>query len=166
MKKILVIVFSCLLLVGCSFGENAQYIAKVERYESLINAVLDNDKFASTTDNFHIEASLVESNEGLGYDVIIDKARRALYNIEIVVVENNEPYNENKMNPSFGVFDETRSMIPNQNNPEAGFISGIRLNSLLNTNKVNLKVIVIWHDDGLANTFTEFFEFNLEKNAS
>lgn len=160
MKKILVILVMCLVLTGCSFGENSQYQAKVKRYESLLQAILDNDKFQTESNNFDLEVIMNQEDSGFSYDIIVDNPKVAMYNIEITVVENNQGLNPEKMMVSSGVFEVARSMIPGQVNTSAGYVGGMILNALTPNDEVNLKILVTWKDSGLANSFYEYIEVN------
>lgn len=160
MKKKLLTLIMCLVLTGCSFGANSQYQAKVKRYQSLLQAILDNDKFQTETKNFDLEVIMNQESSGYSYDIIVDNPKVAMYNIEVTVVENNQGFNEDKMMVSSGVFEDARSMIPGQVNTNAGFVGGMILNALTASDEVNLKILVTWKDNGLANSFSEFIEVN------
>lgn len=164
MKKIIITLILCLILTGCSFGGNSEYQAKVKRYQSLIQVILDNDKFQQEPQSFDLEVIMNEESGGYSYDIIIDNPKIAMYSIEVIVVENNQGFNEEKMMVSSGVFENPRSMIPGQVNTEAGFVGGMILNALTPNADVNLKILVTWKDNGLANDFSELIEVNASIN--
>lgn len=160
MKKISIFMVMLLLITGCTFGRNTEYQAKVKRYESLIQAILDNSKFQVTGQSFDIEVIMNQESTGYSYDIIIDNPKIAMYNIEVIVVENNQGFDEEKMMVSSGIFEQARSMIPGQVNVESGYVGGMILNALTPNPDVNLKILVNWKDNGLANSFSEFIEIN------
>lgn len=160
MKKISILLVLLFLITGCSWGRNTEYQAKVKRYESLIQVILDNSKFQSAGQAFDIEVIMNQESSEYSYDIIIDNPKIAMYNIEVIVVENNQGFDEEKMMVSSGIFEQTRSMIPGQVNVEANYVGGMILNALTPNPEVNLKILVNWKDNGLANSFSEFIEIN------
>ncbi len=164
MKKILITLCLCLVLTGCSFGGSSEYQAKVKRYQSLIQVILDNDKFQQEPQAFDLEVNMNQEGSGYSYDIIVDNPKIAMYSIEIIVVENNQGFNEDKMMVSSGVFEKPRSMIPGQVNTEAGFVGGMILNALTANADVNLKILITWKDNGLANDYSELIEVNASFN--
>lgn len=166
MKKILTILCLMAVLTGCSFGSSEAYNAKVRRYESLIQAILDNSKFKASSENFSISAVMNQEKEGYSYDLKIDKARIAMYQIEVIVVENNQQFNKDKMMVSSGIFEESRTMVPGQVNLNQNYVGGMILNALSDKPEMNLKVLVTWKDQSLANTHSEFIELNVKYQAA
>lgn len=155
MKKFLLIVAALFILVGCS-DESKLYKEKVKRYETLWQSVRDNDKFVSASSSYDISATL---ESGI-YEIILGNPRIAMYDVEIVVVENNADYNQNKMMPSVGVFDGTYALVPGQIRKDKGYYGGMLLNGETDDASVNLKVLVSWKDSTRQQNFKEFFEFD------
>ena len=165
MKKIITILCIIVVLTGCSFGSSEAYNAKVRRYESLIQAILDNSKFKTKSENFNMVATMNQEKTGYSYDLKIDKARVAMYQIEVIVVENNQQFNKDKMMVSSGIFEDSRTMVPGQVNLSQNYVGGMILNALSDNPEMNLKVMVTWKDQSLANTHSEFIELNVKYQA-
>ena len=162
MKKFLTLIVLALLVTGCSFGEKSLYAEKVKRYESSWKAILDQDKFVASSPYFNVKATMGKKGDGYVYEIVVDQPRISLYEVEVVVVANNEPYNKETMMPSAGIFDGQYSMIPNQTDTEKSFVGGFQLNGETSQSTVNLKILVSWKDYSHLETTREFLEFNLE----
>lgn len=164
MKKLILILTSVLLLQGCSFSDKQNYSKKVEQYESYYQTVLDNDKFSDSSPYFAIKVDMDKVDEGYVYEIIVDEAKIAMYDVKIMVVENRKDYNdEDKMMPSAGIFDDqVYNVIPNQSRIEKGYMSGFQLLGETNEDAINLEVLVIFNDYRKLNTYREFMEFDLK----
>lgn len=164
MKKIILILTSVLLLQGCSFSDKQNYSKKVEQYESYYQTVLDNDKFSDNSPYFSIKVEMDKVDEGYVYEIIVDDAKIAMYDVKIMVVENRKDYSEeDKMMPTAGIFDDQiYNVIPNQSRIEKGYMSGFQLLGETNEDTINLEVLVIFNDYRKLNTYREFLEFDLK----
>lgn len=167
MKKITLILLATLLLQGCSFSDKKQYKEKAGQYESYYKSILNNDKFESTSPYFAIKADIAKIDGGYAYEIIVDDAKVAMYDVKIMVVENQKDYNdEERMMPSAGIFDEqVYNVIPNQSRVEKGYMSGFQLLGEIDQPEVNLEILVVFNDYRKLNTYREFIEFNLYANA-
>lgn len=167
MKKIILFLTTVLLLQGCSFSDKKNYAQKVELYESYYQTVLDNDKFTDSSPFFSINAEMDKIPEGYVYEIILDDAKVAMYDVKIMVVENGKNYNEEeKMMPSAGIFnDQIYNVIPNQSRVEEGYMSGFQLLGETNADKIKLDVLVIFNDYRKLNTYREFITFDLKYSA-
>lgn len=164
MKKLIIIVLTALLIQGCSFSDKKQYQEKVELYESYYKSILNNDKFASNSEHFAVQADIDKVDEGYVYEIIIDDAKIAMYDVKVMVVEDQKDFNEEeKMMPSAGIFDEKiYNIIPNQSNVEKGYMSGFQLLGEAATDTISLEILVIFNDYRKLNTYREFISFDLE----
>ena len=164
MKKIILFLTTVLLLQGCSFSDKKNYAQKVELYESYYQTVLDNDKFTDSSPFFSINAEMDKIPEGYVYEIILDDAKVAMYDVKIMVVENGKNYDEEeKMMPSAGIFnDQIYNVIPNQSRIEEGYMSGFQLLGETNADKIKLDVLVIFNDYRKLNTYREFITFDLK----
>jgi hypothetical protein len=88
-----------------------------------------------------------------------------MYDIVIMAVEDNRPYEEAvKMMPSSGIFDATSSMIPNQVNSKAGFVKGLIISGECDEEPVELDIMVEWKDRSGKNATREFLTMELGMN--
>lgn len=150
MKKIILILCLNLLLCSCSSSSTSDDTAeKMNRYEAYYNSVLDNERFAESSDFFDVEVVMNLLPDGsYRYDVIIDNPRIAMYDIQAIVVENDTVFAQmDGMSASFGIFNSgSYIMIPNQVNRELGYIKGIDLSGTVDQPSVDLKMVVLWRD--------------------
>ncbi len=162
MKRILVVLVMLVLLTACSFDNRKTKDDNMKRYTSLIQTTLDNDKFETESNSFNIEAKIEKKDEAYKYTVNIDKPNYALYNLEVIAVENNSAANSEKIMPAIGVFDGPFTLIPNQERPSQGFVKGVSVAGDSLEPTINLKLVVSWKSDNASKEHKEFFEYNLE----
>lgn len=163
-KKALVL-FLLLSLSACSF-DTQEYLSQenFKRYQAYYTSIFDNDRFITFTDAYNIELVFTKIEEQYRYDIIIDEPAIAMYDIEVMVVENDIVFERaDKMMPSFGIFELNESnMIPFQVDVDKGYAKGIILSGMVDVPIVELKVMVAWKDYAKLNATREFFMFNLD----
>jgi hypothetical protein len=147
---------------ACSNSAQLDQI-KIDTYKSMYTDILNASDFKTKSEYFSIESSLSDlGNASYRYDVIVDQAKVAMYNVEIlVIVDDGSLVISDKMMPSVGIFEDiTYYMIPYQVNTPAHYIEGIALNGVSVNLPIRLKVLVKWKDD-LNKPFIEYFDFSL-----
>jgi len=162
MKKALLLLMSLILMSGCSNSAQLDEI-KIDTYKSMYTDILNASDFKSSSEYFSIEASLNDMGDAsYRYDVIIDQAKVAMYDVDIlVIVDDGSLVISDKMMPSVGIFEDiTYYMIPYQVNTAEHYVQGIALNGLSESLPVRVKVLVKWKDD-LNKAFIEYFDFSL-----
>ncbi len=167
MRKYVVCLFVSLMLVGCSNSEIIQK-EKYETYKLHYQSILNATQFKESSTNFNIYASLSPLPDGTyRYDVFVDEPKIAMYDIEIlVIVDDGLLLISDAMMPSIGIYEDSEYyLIPYQVDSELGYEKGFNLNGLVNQNKVNLKVLVMWKDYFKIKTEREYFNFNIDLNA-
>lgn len=161
MKKHLIPLLSAALVFGgCGSAKTG---GDVSRYETYYKAIEENTKFAQASEFYSISAEMTEWDDGTHrYYVIFDEPKISMYDIVIMAVEDNRPYEEAiKMMPSSGIFDATSSMIPNQVNSKAGFVKGLIISGECEEDTVELDMMVEWKDRTGKNVTREFISFSL-----
>lgn len=162
MKKALLFLMSLVLMSGCSNSAQLDQI-KIDTYKSMYSDILNAPEFKTVSEYFSIESSLNDlGDSSYRYDVIVDQAKVAMYNVKILVIvdDGSLVINDNMM-PSVGIFEDiTYYMIPYQVNTTAHYVEGIALNGVSLSLPVRLKVLVKWKDD-LNKSFIEYFDFSL-----
>ena len=165
MIKKALILFLLLTLSACTF-DTQEYLSQenYKRYQAYYTSIFDNDRFITFTDAYNIELVFTKINEQYRYDIIIDEPAIAMYDIEVMVIENDIIFERSeKMMPSFGIFEQNETnMIPFQVDVEKGYAKGIVLSGMVDVPIVELKVMVAWKDYAKLNSSREFFMFNLD----
>ena len=163
MRKYVVGILISLLLVGCNSSETILR-EKYETYKLHYQSILNTTQFKTSSENFSIEASLVKLSDGqYRYDVFVDEPKIAMHDVEILaIVDNGLLLVSDKMMPSVGLFeDESYRLIPYQVDVDLGYHKGFNLNGIVDTDKINLKVVVMWKDYFEIKTEREYFSFDL-----
>lgn len=156
----------CILLVGCSKSEIIVK-EKFESYKLNYQSILNTTQFKSSSRNFGISSSITDLNDGtFRYDVFVDEPNIAMYDVEIlVIVDNGLLLISDDMMPSIGIYEDAEYyLIPYQVNTELGYQKGFNLNGIVNSDTMNLKVLVMWKDYFKIKTEREYFSFDLDIN--
>lgn len=153
------------LLASCT--NNANSILEEEnfsRYQAYYTSIFDNDRFIREPSNYELDVVFTKIDNKYRYDIIIDQPIIAMYDVEVMVIENDQPFERtDKMMPSFGVFESDKTnMIPYQVNIEKGYAKGIVVSGLVDVKIVELKIMIGWKDYSKLNSYREFFIRNLD----
>ena len=163
MKKMITCLLALMMLCGCKQqDENIVSEEKLAKYSSYYRTVLENENFESGSRYFDIYAEFHKSEEdSVIYYVYLDNAQIAMYDVEVIAIENMEPYQESQMMPTKGIFEDQKfSMIPYQYNVNAGYVKGFAISGDVDAKDVQLNIMVTWKDSTRLNVSREFFEFN------
>lgn len=163
MKKMMTCLLALMMLCGCKQqDENIVSEEKLAKYSSYYRTVLENENFESGSRYFDIYAEFHKSEEdSVIYYVYVDNAQIAMYDVEVIAIENMEPYQESQMMPTKGIFEDQKfSMIPYQYNVNAGYVKGFAISGDVDAKDVQLNIMVTWKDSTRLNVSREFFEFN------
>lgn len=155
MKKILVLLFMSLSLLGCqSKKDEANY---KERYENYMELLIDNNDETSTNIPFSWELQMTEVNETkYQYALTIKNPKVAMYNIRMVAVDLNE-IGEDEMAPTLGIVeDEKFNMIPNQVNLDKNYYGGIVLTSSSSKSQFRIHACVSYLDKNQNENYVYF----------
>ena len=166
MKKLLLFSILCLFLSACQNNETSDTQRKQERYIRHYEEVIENTIFSSrNAAPFDISVAMNRLADGTyRYDIIIDNPKVAMYNIEIIAIENNISYqNATKLMPTFGIFDSTAyNMIPYQTNVDNGYVKGIIVSGVTADTTINLKIKVTWTDYSRVESSRIFVEMEVD----
>ncbi len=159
-KRYLAAALALNLLAGCAKPSGD---GEVSRYETYYRAIEENTRFTAASENYTVSAEMTQWDDGTyRYYVIFDEPKISMYDIVIMTVEDERPYQEAvKMMPSSGIFDASSSMIPNQINSKAGFVKGLIVSGECIDDTIELSFLVEWKDKSRKNTTREFLRFTL-----
>lgn len=164
MKKILIVFLTAILLTSCSTIEQKLEKESYALYETYWRLLLNETQFQTSSRNFNIEAEIIKSDNTYEYIVTVDKAKVAMYDVEIVVIENKKSIDAvDEMLPSAGIFEKKFNMIPNQARNEESYMTGANLTRQdFSEDEVTLQVLVAWENYSRMESFREVFEFDLK----
>ena len=156
MKKILI-----LLLVFCLCGcQNnvTQEESSSERYLDMISLIKNNEVFLDRSAYFDVEIEVAKIDEGYRYYVIVDNPVIASYDVEVMAIEMGVDYSK-QMAATIGIFDETEySLIPNQSNPDKGFMEGLIASGMSDRDSVTLYILIQWKSKDMSVTYREYLK--------
>lgn len=162
MKRLFLLLISLVLLGACT--SNEQLEAKYEAYRSKYQNLLNSTSFLEQSNHFNIEAKLSTLSSGeYRYDVYVDNAKIAMYDLEIlVIVDEGLLVISDEMMPNIGIYDDLEyAMVPYQINIESGYVKGFNLNGTTTQKPIVLKVSVSWKDYFKIKSTQEIFRFEL-----
>ena len=167
MKKTLVLCIAVLLmlLAGCAKEQEDTDAIKLEKYAYIYQTVSDNDSYLEEAKYYDL--NIVMSYEEAGYyryDIVIDSPKRAMYDIQVMAIENNLDYSlNNKMMPTIGIFeDDSYNMVPNQVDASRGYVKGLILSGTTDAPIVNLKIRVSYKDYLLVSETNEYYNITVD----
>lgn len=167
MKKLSAL-FLCLILLAACSNTASQDRLKIETYKTMYTDIFNAISFKSRSDYFSVSATLNDLGNGTyRYDVIVDEAKVAMYDVKILLIQDDGSLViSDKMMPSVGIFEGvTYYMIPFQVNTDANYVKGFGLNGVSSLIPIRLKMVVQWKD-ALNKVTKEYFEFTLNPNTA
>lgn len=162
MKKIWITLILSLLLTACNSVSNEE--EQYELYKTMYQNILNTTSFLQSSNHFSVSATLEVIEEGkYRYDVFIDEAKVAMYDIEIlVIVDEGLLVISDQMMPSIGIYGSKEySMIPYQVNADLNYMEGFNLNGVINDRRALLKIQVSWKDYFKIRSYKENFEIEV-----
>ena len=162
MKKFCCFLLLFLLLCGCQRdSSSARKITAEERYLDLVELLQAQEVLRESSNAFDLSGEIVPITEGYRYYVFIDNARIALYDMEVLACEDGVDYT-NQMAASVGIFEENEyHMIPNQSNPDKGYVSGLVISGVSQKPEVDLRVLIQWENKDRNNNTRAYYRLHL-----
>jgi hypothetical protein len=153
-----------LLLSGCiQQPRDIAFERALTVFESHYFSILDNDRFLNASNYFNLSIEKYELSNQFRYDLIIDEPQVAMYDVVIVIVENNQDFESlTTLTPSIGVFDASVNLVPNQINIDKGFPKGILLSGVSSESTIQLRVMIAWKDYYKLKQSREYFIINID----
>ncbi|NLA78811.1 MAG: hypothetical protein GX845_04600 [Erysipelothrix sp.] len=164
MKRKILVIIMLVVLSACARGSKVVEEENLERYKAYYSFIFDNDRFIREPQHYELDIVFTKMNSQYRYDIIIDQPIIAMYDIEVMVVEDDLVYDStDKMMPNFGIFEDKKvSMIPNQVDGDLGYVKGVIVSGVVERNIVELKIMVGWRDYSKLVSHREFFIRNLD----
>lgn len=164
MKKSGLLLIVLMILTACSGFDQKLDKESLMLYETYWKSLLNETQFQKNSRNFDISAEIVHGESGYDYYVTVDNPKIAMYDVEIVVVEDGKRFDSvEEMLPSAGIFEKKFNMVPNQTRTEKGFMEGAALARYdFEEPEVTLQILVSWKNYTKLDTFKEVFELELK----
>ena len=159
-KKIISLL--CVLFLLCSCGEIGKQKADPnERYIYMIETLQEHELFAEGSEYFDIAADMAKIEGGYRYYITVDNPRLAMYDVELLAIEKGVNYLSN-MAANVGIFEESKyNMIPNQSNPEKGYVKGIVASGVSSSPETTLYIFVQFKNVDHTSAHSEYIKLDV-----
>jgi hypothetical protein len=160
MKKIILIIAIILCLCGCE-DDGKKKADPDERYMYIIEMISEHESFQETSNYFDIAVEMAKIENGYRYYITIDNPRIAMYDVELLAIEKNVDYRTN-MAANVGIFEEKEyHMVPNQSNPDQGYVKGIVASGISKDPSTTLYIFVQFKNSDYSAVRSEYFKLDV-----
>ena len=159
-KKIISFLLAAFLLCSCS-EIGRKKADPNERYIYMIETLQEHELFAEESGYFDITADMAKIEGGYRYYITVDNPRLAMYDVELLAIEKGVNY-LNNMAANVGIFEESKyNMIPNQSNPEKGYVKGIVASGVSSSPEATLYVFVQFKNADHSSAHSEYIKLDV-----
>ncbi|MBO7698112.1 MAG: hypothetical protein J6S38_03630 [Erysipelotrichaceae bacterium] len=164
MKKALLILSLLLILCGCNITGRKKANLN-DRYMNIIELIKEHESFATSSNYYDINVEMAKITEGYRYYITIDNPRIAMYDIELLAIEEDVDY-MNNMAANVGIFEDTQyNMIPNQANAAKGFTKGIIASGISSKPETTLYIFTQFKNQDFSKVHSEYFKLDVKYEA-
>jgi len=156
MRKIITKVLCFLVILcmtGCQKSQNIDTI-KYKNYLAYYDSILNAKNMAESSEYFDVELVVNKLGENeYRYDMIIDNAKVAMYNIKALAIIDvlETKTNSELMMPSIGIIDDSSyRMVPNQVDIENNFVPGLDLSVVYDKPACRMSLVIVWNDRDMS----------------
>ena len=162
MKRSICFLLLLMILSGCrGDSSSARRMTAEERYLDLVELLQSQEVLREHSNAFDLSGEIVPITDGYRYYVFIDNARIAIYDIEALACEDNVDYTT-QMAASVGIFEENEyHMVPNQSNPDKGYVSGLVISGVSKDPEVDLRILIQWENKERTNNTRAYYRLHL-----
>ena len=160
MKKILLILL-LLCLCGCDkIGE--EKVDPNQKYADIIENIQEHEEFLDSSDYYDISADIASIDGAYRFYVTIDNPRAAIYDIEVIAIEEGKDYSTT-MAANVGIFEDIDyAMIPNQANPDKGYVKGLVISATTENPETTLYINVSFKNEDYSLTHSEYIKLDVK----
>ena len=162
MKRLLsVLLVGLIVLSSCSnssSSSNTDESTIVNYYYDMLELLTSATSFLDEPIYFDITVDIAKIDDGYRYYVIVDNAKIALYNVQVLAIVVGEDYSDT-MAPSAGIFEGTYNMIPNQANVDAGYVAGLSVSGLCEEGEITIDILVRYTSSDMETIVREYYRY-------
>ncbi len=160
MKKILLILL-LLCLCGCDkIGK--EKVDPNQKYANIIENIQEHEEFLDNSKYYDISAEIASIDGAYRFYVTIDNPKVAIYDLEVVAIEEGKDYSTT-MAANVGIFeDEDYAMIPNQANPDKGYVKGLVVSATTESPETTLYINVSFKNEDYSLTRSEYIKLDVK----
>ena len=160
MKRIFGLLLAGLIILSsCSNSDEDSTTS--DHYYDMLDLLTDAHSFSVEPVYYDITVELAQIDGGYRYYVIVDNARIAMYNIQVMAIVVGEDYSAT-MAPNIGIFEGILySMIPNQSNVDAGYVAGLSISGLTDEAEVTIDILVRYSTSDLQTTYRDYYRYTV-----
>ena len=164
MKKLVLLIVSCLFLGGCKQAVNRDDNSLFKQYNEYVDKLDQAVEFQDSSDEFNIYLVVNNAeNNNYRYDVIIDTPTINMYHLQAIVKVEGE---NNDNIPTLGVLEnEVFSLIPGVVDKDKGLYKGVNLSGITAKSEFDVLVYLTFSLTEQSNVKEERY-FKLYGNAS
>ena len=159
MKKFIVVLMM-FILCGCGF-EVTKDVSVDSRYEDMIELLETNEKFEESSNFYDVSYDIVQIENGYRYYIYIDNPRVALYNVQVLAIEDGVDYSR-YMAANVGIFEDVKyHLVPNQTNVDKGYVKGLMISGVTEKSELEMKIMVCWSDRVSSSLQREYIQMHM-----
>lgn len=159
MKKFIVVLMM-FILCGCGF-EVTKDVSVDSRYEDMIELLETNEKFEESSNFYDVSYDIVQIENGYRYYIYIDNPRVALYNVQVLAIEDGVDYSR-YMAANVGIFEDAKyHLVPNQTNVDKGYVKGLMISGVTEKSELEMKIMVCWSDRVSSSLQREYIQMHM-----
>ena len=140
-KKILLIIFTTIILTGC---ENKEELQKNE-YIAMKTNLLEKENYTAKEDlPLDITTKIDRKDENITYKIILTNPKENMKNVKVMAIHNY--YNDGTF-PSIGIFDDKVELLKTDNNPKVELEDTIKTTKDIQELNLDIKVWIEYTND-------------------
>ena len=148
------------ILCGCGF-EVTKDVSVDSRYEDMIELLETNEKFEESSNFYDVSYDIVQIENGYRYYIYIDNPRVALYNVQVLAIEDGVDYSR-YMAANVGIFEDVKyHLVPNQTNVDKGYVKGLMISGVTEKSELEMKIMVCWSDRVSSSLQREYIQMHM-----
>ena len=161
MKRFLGVLLAGLIILSSCSTADEDTTTSSEYYYDMLDLLISVESFSSEPVYYDITVDMAKVDDGYHYYVIVDNAKIAMYNIQVMAIVAGEDYSET-MAANVGIFEGVSyTMIPNQTNVDDGYVAGLSISGLTDEAEATIDVIVRYSTSDMQTVIREYYRYTV-----